>query len=134
MIWAPLLLMHQHNLDDGLYKINSGKFIYHMYHGRWRLYVCIVVQFEWNFSFSHYILYNSIWAPLSLMHQQNFDVENYKIFIGECIYSMYCGREILSVWKIFAFMFNFLVSPLKFKSLLRFSSIILSSWYFNNSK
>ena len=48
-----------------------------------------------------------IWAPLSLMHQLNLEVDIYKINIGECISSMYHGREILGVWKKYSFIAHF---------------------------
>ena len=53
------------------------------------------------FSFSRYNLYKSIWAPLSLMHQQNLDVYINKIDVGECIGSSNHERGILGVWKKF---------------------------------
>ena len=100
-IWAPLSLIHQQHLDINNYKINNGKFIYHMYHERGILGVwknLIFVHIEEFFSFPRYNWYKSIWAPLWLMYHQNLNVDIYEMHIGECISFIYQERGILGVW------------------------------------
>ena len=48
-IWAPLLFMHQPNLESCIYKIKCGKFIYHMDHEREILGVWKISSFMCDF-------------------------------------------------------------------------------------
>ena len=91
--------MYQHNLDDDIYKTNIGECINRMYHERGILGAWIISHFSSIFSFSHYNLYKFIWAPLSLMYQQNSDADIYEITSGKFIYSMHHGIGTLGIWK-----------------------------------
>ena len=103
LIWAPLLLIYQRNLDVDMYKSNIGEFINRMYHERNILGVWLNSQSSSIFSFSHYNLYKSIWAPLSLMHHQHLDICSYTIHIGEFVCFMQRERGILGIWFKFYF-------------------------------
>ena len=106
--------MHQRNSNDDMYKISSREFIYRMYHERRLLGVWTISYLSSKFSFSHYILYKSIWAPLQLTHQRNLDIFIYKMYIAKFIYHMYAERGVLGVClkshfcAIFVHFFHFL--------------------------
>ena len=70
-----------------------------MHHERGILGVWLNSQFSSMFAFSHYNLYKFIWAPLSLMPQQNPDICEYKIHIGELVCSMQRESGIFGEWK-----------------------------------
>ena len=112
MIWAPLSLIPHLNHTILCYVINIGKFRSLMYCERRLLCVEKTTYLIAIFSLRQQNYYKMIWAPLSFMHQQSYDVLIYKINSGKFSYCMYHERWILGVWKKCSFFFNFFIFSL----------------------
>ena len=107
LIWAPLTLMDQPNLDVDDYKVNKGKLIYAMYNGRGILGIWTKFHHLSFFSNFHSNFYKLIWAIPPVMHQPNPDVNIERITSGKFSPIMYVERRILGVWKICSFICHF---------------------------